>query len=93
MRKFVSREVEEVFQSQDEPFRKRLFELRELIFDVAQTCGAGALEPEPGGSKNCPPTWPIEESLKWGEASYVPSKSRTGSPLRMRSCVTVYVTL
>jgi len=61
MRKFVSREVEEVFQSQDEPFRKRLFEL----------------------SKNCPPTWPIEESLKWGEASYVPSKSRTGSPLRI----------
>jgi len=27
--------------------------------------------------------WPLEESLKWGEASYVPTKSRTGSPLRI----------
>lgn len=66
--KFVNPEVKEVFKKFDKDVREKLFFLRELIFKVAeQTEGVGELE----------------ETLKWNEPSYVTTKSKSGSTIRI----------
>jgi len=60
--------VAEVFDSYPAPVRKRLLELRDIIFAVAaKTEGVG----------------PLEETLKWGEPSYLTSQSGSGSTIRI----------
>jgi len=68
MRKFTNPRVEAVFASYPEPCKAHLFAIRELILDTADGMSL------PGG---------IEETLKWGEPSYLPIKPRTGSTIRI----------
>jgi len=60
--------VAAVLNSYSQPVRKRLLELRELVLaTAAETPGVG----------------PIEETLKWGQPSFVTTKTRSGSTVRM----------
>ena len=60
--------VEAVFDAYPSDVRKRLLELRRLIFDTASaTTGVGTLE----------------ETLRWGEPSYLTTQSKSGSMVRM----------
>lgn len=52
------------------PIRRRLLRLRELVFETA------AAIPEVG---------PIEETLRWGDPSYLTSRTRSGSLIRMNA--------
>src|SRR5690606_2522937 len=61
-------EVEAVFASYPERPRRRLFELRQLVFDVADDL--------PGGG-------PVQETLKWGEPAYLTPTTKAGSTLRL----------
>ena len=65
---FHSSEVAEVFAVVPEAPRERLLELRSLIFEVAQ---------------NTPQVGTIEETLRWGEPSYIPSETKSGTTLRI----------
>jgi hypothetical protein len=68
MRPFPNPAVQKVFESYPTPIQKRLLTLRELIFDIAQeTPGVGRLE----------------ETLKWGEAAYITSDTKSGSVIRI----------
>lgn len=59
--------VAAVFSSYPEPIRTRLLAVRRLIFDTARgTEGVGALQ----------------ETLKWGQASYLTSESKSGTTIR-----------
>jgi len=61
-------EVEAVFNSYPENMRSKLLFLRQLIYDtVASIEGIGE----------------IEETLKWGEPSYLTPKSKLGSTIRI----------
>lgn len=60
--------VESVFASYPSPVKSRLLALRRLIFDTAgATDGVGALE----------------ETLKWGQPSYLTTESKSGSTIRI----------
>ncbi len=60
--------VEAAFAGYPAPVRKRLLALRRLIFDAARsTDGVGTLE----------------ETLKWGQPSYLTTESRSGSTIRI----------
>jgi hypothetical protein len=60
--------IAQVFKAFPPNMRRKLLELRELIFAVAaSTKGVGN----------------IEETLKWGEPAYVTSESRSGSTIRI----------
>ena len=60
-RAFADKDVEAVFSGYPETLRRRLMALRALIFETAQsTEGVGALE----------------ETLKWGQPSYLTAKRR-----------------
>lgn len=60
--------VEAVFAGYPHPVKSRLLALRRLIFDTADaTEGVGTLE----------------ETLKWGQPSYLTSESRSGSTIRI----------
>ncbi len=60
--------VAAVFDAYPEELRLRLQALRQLIFDVAaETEGVGDLE----------------ETLKWGQPSYLTSQSKSGSTIRI----------
>lgn len=67
-RKFQNHKVEEVFIAYPKKFRKKLMFLRELIFDT------GAMIEDVGE---------LEETLKWGEPSYVTSQTKSGSTIRI----------
>ena len=67
-RKFNNEKVENVFESYPPTIKKKMMELRELVFDTAATID------EVGE---------LEETLKWGEPSYVTAKTKSGSTLRM----------
>ena len=57
-----------VFDLYPEPIRTRLLALRQLIFDTATvTPGVGALQ----------------ETLKWGQPSYLTADSKSGSTIRI----------
>jgi hypothetical protein len=66
--KFVDPKVAKAFDVFDPAVRKKLMRLRALIFDVAsKTEGVGDLE----------------ETLKWGQPSYLTAKSKSGSTVRL----------
>jgi len=61
-------QVAAVFSSYPEPIKSRLLALRRLILETAgRTEGVGALE----------------ETLKWGQVSYLTTESRSGSTIRI----------
>ena len=60
--------VEAVFDAYPKLVKSKLLALRRLIFDTAKTTrGVGALE----------------ETLKWGQPSYLTSESKSGSTIRI----------
>ena len=60
--------VEAVFGAYPNPVKARLEALRRLIFDTADTTdGVG----------------PLEETLKWGQPSYLTTESKSGSTIRI----------
>src|SRR5258708_1748401 len=60
--------VEAVFDGYPGPVRAKLLALRRLIFDTAKTTdGVGALE----------------ETLKWGQPSYLTPETKSGSTIRI----------
>ena len=60
--------VEAVFGAYPNPVKARLEALRRLIFDTADTTdGVG----------------PLEETLKWGQPSYLTAESKSGSTIRI----------
>jgi Domain of unknown function (DU1801) len=68
MKKFSNPQVSEVFDTYPPEFRKKLLALRELIYKTAETMeGVGELE----------------ETLRWGEPTYITSQNKTGSIIRI----------
>lgn len=68
MTPFASPAVRERFAGYPEGERQRLLAMRETILDVAAgTDGVG----------------PVEETLKWGQPSYLPSATKSGTTLRI----------
>lgn len=65
---FHDRKVQEVFENHDKPVRAKLLELRRLILDEA------GRHSEIGE---------LQETLKWGQPSYLPAKPRIGTTLRI----------
>ena len=60
--------VDAVFRAYPAPIRARLLALRRLIFDTAETTkGVGRLE----------------ETLKWGQPSYLTAETKSGSTIRI----------
>lgn len=67
-KKIVSAEVAAVFDTYPAEIKTKLLFLRQLIFDVAsKTAGVGELE----------------ETLKWGQPSYLTTQSKSGSLIRI----------
>ncbi|EPG74386.1 PF08818 domain protein [Leptospira fainei serovar Hurstbridge str. BUT 6] len=65
---FGTEAVAEVFYNYPERMRTKLLFLRQLIFDTAaKTESVG----------------PLEETLKWGEPSYLTSQTKSGSTIRI----------
>lgn len=65
---FAHKDVEDVFSSYPPRLRERLLNLRALIYQTAeQTEGVGALE----------------ETLKWGQPSYLTPQTKSGSTIRI----------
>ncbi|HLT23887.1 MAG TPA: DUF1801 domain-containing protein [Ignavibacteria bacterium] len=57
-----------VYDNYPDPLRKKLMELRELIFETAgKTDGVGK----------------IQETLKWGQPSYLTPETKSGSTIRI----------
>lgn len=65
---FASPAVADAYQALPSSARKTALVLRDLIFDVA------AQTPQAG---------PIEETLRWGQPSYITPKTKSGSTLRI----------
>lgn len=64
----INSEVAAVFNSYPQKIKSKLLFLRQLIYDTAASIeGIGE----------------IEETLKWGEPSYLTPKSKTGSTIRI----------
>ena len=61
-------DVEKVFLSYPDDIRRRLYVLRDLILDTAESIEA---------------VGPITETLKWGEPAYLTEKSKSGSTIRI----------
>ena len=60
--------VDSVFKAYPKPLKAKLLALRRLIFDTASaTTGVGALE----------------ETLKWGQPSYLTTETKSGSTIRI----------
>lgn len=67
-RKFNNKNVEAVFNRYPPAMRTKLMAIRELIFQTAEkTPGVGELE----------------ETLKWGQPSYLTMKSKSGTTIRI----------
>lgn len=65
---FLDPAVEAVFRTYPESLKAKLLTLRRLIFETARTTeGVGALE----------------ETLKWGQPSYLTSETKSGSTIRI----------
>jgi Domain of unknown function (DU1801) len=65
---FAEPAVDAIFSAYPTPVKARLLALRRLIFDIADTTeGVGALE----------------ETLKWGQPSYLTTESKSGSTIRI----------
>ncbi len=68
MKAFDSPDVESVFAGYPERLREKLMRLRQVIFD-------SAAEMEAVG--------PLEETLKWGQPSYLTPASKSGTTIRI----------
>lgn len=68
MEPFQRPEVESVFAAYPEKLKTKLLQLRQLIFETAS-------ELESVG--------PLEETLKWGQPSYLTSQSGSGTTIRI----------
>jgi len=68
MEPFQYPEVENVFKAYPEKLKRKLMSLRQLIFDTA-------LEIERVG--------PLEETLKWGQPSYLTQQTKSGTTIRI----------
>lgn len=65
---FADKDVEAVFAGYPAALRRHLLALRTLIFETAQnTEGVG----------------PLQETLKWGQPSYLTAESKSGSTIRI----------
>jgi Domain of unknown function (DU1801) len=65
---FSNPAVDAVFSAYPRPIKARLLALRRLIFDTAKTTkGVGALQ----------------ETLKWGQPSYLTAETKSGSTIRI----------
>jgi len=69
---FLDEKVERVFMSCPAPVRDALLELRHLVLETADDLT--------GRTKAI---GPIIETLKWGQASYLPKKPKVGSTVRI----------
>jgi hypothetical protein len=68
MKSFANPAVTRVFSDYPAPVRSKLLKLRDLIFSTAKrTPGVGALE----------------ETLKWGQPSYLTTETKSGSTIRL----------
>ncbi len=67
-KEIVDPKVEEAFTVFAPAVRKKLMQLRSLIFDVADKTDA---------------VGELEETLKWGQPSYLTKKSKSGSTIRL----------
>lgn len=68
MKSFSNPAVSRVFAAYPAPVRRKLLKLRELIFSTAKrTPGVGTLE----------------ETLKWGQPSYLTTETKKGSTIRL----------
>jgi len=68
MTPFINKDVQSVFEAYPEKAREYFLFIRELLFTVAaETSGVG----------------PIDECLRWGEPSYITSKTKSGSLVRI----------
>ena len=68
MKKITDTQIAAVFLSYPKPVREKLLALRQLIFDTAATIeGAGE----------------IQETLKWGQPSYLTINPKSGTPIRI----------
>ena len=68
MKKFKNTEAAAIFSRYPARIRTKLMFLRQLIFDVAhETKGVGELE----------------ETIKWGQPSYLTSQSKSGTAIRL----------
>jgi hypothetical protein len=66
--RFPDPAVDAVFSAYPKPLKAKLLALRRLIFDTARTTkGVGALE----------------ETLKWGQPSYLTPETKSGSTIRI----------
>lgn len=65
---FHDQKVRQVFEAYDQPVRGRLLQLRQLIIDEA------GRHPDIGE---------LQETLKWGQPSYLPAKPRIGTTIRI----------
>jgi Domain of unknown function (DU1801) len=67
-RPFANPAVEAAFKAHSGATRKRMLDLRELIFDTAEKIEGVA---------------PLVETLKWSQPAYLPSRPRTGTTIRL----------
>ena len=64
----MDEQINAAYDRFDDLVRKRLFEIRHLIFDIAG---------------NHYEIGPVTETLKWGEPSYLTEKSKSGTTVRL----------
>lgn len=65
---FENADVEAVFNAYPDPLKAKLMNLRQLIFETAaQIDGVG----------------PLQETLKWGQPSYLTPASKSGTTIRI----------
>ena len=70
LKEFKNPKIAEIFNAYPEDLKEKLMLLRQLIFDTAsETEGVGDLE----------------ETLKWGQPSYLTTQSKSGSTIRIDS--------
>ena len=67
-RKFENEDVEKVFDTYPEKFQKPLLKIREWIFELADDSDVIGR---------------LEETLKWGQPSYVTIETQSGSTIRL----------
>ena len=65
---FQHPDIEHIYDTYPAAIRQHCLLLRQLIFDTAA---------------DYPAIGPIEETLRWGEPSYMPSKTNSGSMIRI----------
>ena len=68
MNKFTNHVIQHKFDAYPEDIQKKMLFIRDLIFSTAASISKAGK---------------IEETLKWGEPSYITAETRSGSTIRM----------